>query len=193
MLLGVAGGGSAPGPRGGSGLLARLRHGEAAGSLPPGGRRGAAKGGPGGAALRASERAREGGREGAEGPAGAPVRQLFRPSPEPARGLPLARPGPPLPAGCWLRPQLQRPGAEAEHPRPRGLRPEVLPASQDSGLPEVAGRRGCRSQGSSFDLPGLSFQLCNGRAGPGRGPAAPRPFSLNRSCSGAHHFSSGNM
>lgn len=93
-LLGMAGSCSAPGPRGGSGLLARLRHGKAAANAASGRAQRRLEGRPGRGAL--------GGREGAEGPKGAPVRQLFRPSPEPARGLPLACPGPPLPARCWL-------------------------------------------------------------------------------------------
>lgn len=69
--------------------MARLRQ-----ALPPGGRSGDWKGGPGGDRWKEE-------RKGAEGATGAPVRQLFRPSPEPVRGLPLAPLGPPLPARCW--------------------------------------------------------------------------------------------
>lgn len=93
-LLGMAGRCSARGPRGGGGLLARLRHGKAAANTASGRAQRRLEGRPGRGAL--------GGREGAEGPEGAPVRQLFRPSPKPARGLLLARSGPPLPARGWL-------------------------------------------------------------------------------------------
>lgn len=93
-LLGMAGRCSAPGPRGGSGLLAWLRHRKAAANGASGRAQRTLEGTPGRGGL--------GGRKAAEGQEGAPVRQLFRPSPEPARGLPLAWPGPPLPARCWL-------------------------------------------------------------------------------------------
>lgn len=106
-LLGVAGRSSSPGTWGGCGLLARLGHGKALESAASGRaqRRLEGRGRPGAGTL--------GGREGAEGPAGAPVRQLFRPSPEPCVGAPPLLAGPSPSCQPLAEPGLQRPRAPA--------------------------------------------------------------------------------
>lgn len=90
--------------------------------------------------------AAETGREaawGGEGPAGAPVRQLFRPSPEPELGLPRAPLGPPLPARCGssgpgLKLNTLGPKSSLCDP-PRSPRTARFPAGhREEGL-EVAG------------------------------------------------------
>lgn len=82
-LLSVAGRRSAPGPRGGGGLLARLGHGEAVGSADW-------KGGPGGERW-------ERGREGVEGLAGAPREAAFPTQPRTRAGA-LPHPAGPSPS-----------------------------------------------------------------------------------------------
>ena len=122
-------------------------------ALPPG-RGGAWKGGPSRGAL--------GGSEGAEGLAGAPVRQLFRPSPDP-RELPFAGPGPPLPACSWQRPGGSGPGLPVcnSHPGSRIFSQGHPTLPEVALVPQwVAERRGWRWRGSSPDLPRLDLQLC---------------------------------
>lgn len=167
-LLGVAGRCSAPGPRGGGRLLARLGHGEAATSAASGRAQRRLEGRPGRGSL-------EGRKEGSGGGNGRAREAAFPTQPR-ARSGAAPRPAGPSPSCPLLA--VAGPGLKLNT-----LGPVSSPSDPPRPTPGLFGslwvreRRGWRSPGSSSDLPRRILQLCSGRAGTRAWPVyVPPPF-----------------